>query len=213
MGHPRAPAPRRRGPDGPLRLGADGDPLAPHRATAAEGRPSRRATSAVNRVRRPPSTGRTRWPGCSCIRTPTRSAFPTRDCRSSTRYSTSAPTPWRSGRTRRGSTWRPRCGRPGCPFSASSSTCRPGLRRAGVQPVGRVGVHERRQPHRSGGIADPRRGPSGGDDPLVVAGGHCAFNPEPLADFVDAFVLGDGEEVVGEMTEVLGAWRKSRPRA
>jgi radical SAM family uncharacterized protein len=40
--------------------------------------------------------------------------------------------------------------------------------------------------------------------PVVLAGGHCAFNPEPLADFVDAFVLGDGEEVVGELTEVLG---------
>ena len=32
----------------------------------------------------------------------------------------------------------------------------------------------------------------GADEALVVAGGHCAFNPEPLADFVDAFVLGDG---------------------
>ena len=50
-------------------------------------------------------------------------------------------------------------------------------------------------------------------DPLVVAGGHCAFNPEPLADFVDAFVLGDGEEVVGEMTEVLASHldRSCRP--
>ena len=47
------------------------------------------------------------------------------------------------------------------------------------------------------------RGPA---DPLVVAGGHCAYNPEPLADFVDAFVLGDGEEVVGEMTDVLAPW-------
>jgi radical SAM family uncharacterized protein len=47
------------------------------------------------------------------------------------------------------------------------------------------------------------RGPG---DPLVMAGGHCTFNPEPLADFVDAFVLGDGEEVVGELTEVLGPW-------
>jgi len=44
--------------------------------------------------------------------------------------------------------------------------------------------------------------------PLVVAGGHCVFNPEPLADFVDAFVLGDGEEVVGEMNEVLAAFRR-----
>jgi radical SAM superfamily enzyme YgiQ (UPF0313 family) len=43
------------------------------------------------------------------------------------------------------------------------------------------------------------------DDPIVVAGGHCAFNPEPLADFVDAFVLGDGEEVVGEINEVIAA--------
>src|SRR6266540_182094 len=47
------------------------------------------------------------------------------------------------------------------------------------------------------------------DDPLVVAGGHCAFNPEPMADFVDAFVIGDGEEAVGEMTDVMGAWKRS----
>jgi radical SAM family uncharacterized protein len=51
----------------------------------------------------------------------------------------------------------------------------------------------------------------GADDALVVAGGHCAFNPEPLADFVDAFVLGDGEEVVGEMNEAMVAWRASAP--
>ncbi len=47
----------------------------------------------------------------------------------------------------------------------------------------------------------------GEDHPLIVAGGHCAFNPEPLADFVDAFVLGDGEEVVGELTEAVSAAR------
>ncbi|HEY7105885.1 MAG TPA: TIGR03960 family B12-binding radical SAM protein [Acidimicrobiia bacterium] len=46
------------------------------------------------------------------------------------------------------------------------------------------------------------------DDPIVVAGGHCAFNPEPMADFVDAFVIGDGEEAVGEVTEVVGAWKR-----
>ena len=45
------------------------------------------------------------------------------------------------------------------------------------------------------------------DHPLVVAGGHCAFNPEPLADFVDCFVLGDGEEAVGEVNEVIAAWK------
>src|SRR5580704_11151033 len=47
------------------------------------------------------------------------------------------------------------------------------------------------------------------EDPLVAAGGHCTFNPEPLADFVDLFVIGDGEEVVSEITEVIGAWKAS----
>jgi radical SAM family uncharacterized protein len=50
-----------------------------------------------------------------------------------------------------------------------------------------------------------------GSDPLVLAGGHCTYNPEPLADFIDAFVIGDGEEVVGELTEALRDWRE-RPR-
>ncbi len=49
----------------------------------------------------------------------------------------------------------------------------------------------------------------GGADTLVVAGGHCAFNPEPLADYVDAFVLGDGEEAVGEVNDVLACWLAS----
>ena len=43
--------------------------------------------------------------------------------------------------------------------------------------------------------------------PLVVVGGHCTYNPEPLADFVDVVVLGDGEEVIGEITDVLRDWR------
>ena len=46
-------------------------------------------------------------------------------------------------------------------------------------------------------------------DLLVCAGGHCTFNPEPLADFVDFFALGDGEEVVGDITDVLAAHRGS----
>lgn len=32
--------------------------------------------------------------------------------------------------------------------------------------------------------------------PLIIAGGPCAFNPEPLADFVDIFLVGDGEELL-----------------
>src|SRR5690242_20189559 len=47
------------------------------------------------------------------------------------------------------------------------------------------------------------------EDPLVVAGGHSAFNPEPMADFVDAFVIGDGEEPVGEMTECIAGWKRA----
>jgi radical SAM family uncharacterized protein len=47
----------------------------------------------------------------------------------------------------------------------------------------------------------------GDDHPFVAAGGHCTFNPEPLADFLDFIVLGDGEEAVGEITDVLGATR------
>jgi radical SAM family uncharacterized protein len=35
--------------------------------------------------------------------------------------------------------------------------------------------------------------------PLIIAGGPCAFNPEPLADFIDLFVLGEGEEVILEL--------------
>jgi radical SAM family uncharacterized protein len=44
--------------------------------------------------------------------------------------------------------------------------------------------------------------------PLVIAGGHCTYNPEPLAEYVDAFVMGDGEEVVGEIADVVGAWKR-----
>src|SRR5215471_17389553 len=47
------------------------------------------------------------------------------------------------------------------------------------------------------------------EHPLVVAGGHCTYNPEPLADFLDFVVLGDGEEVVSEITDVLAAWKAS----
>jgi radical SAM family uncharacterized protein/radical SAM-linked protein len=41
--------------------------------------------------------------------------------------------------------------------------------------------------------------------PLVVVGGPCAFNPEPLADFIDCAVIGDGEEVVIELCDAIRA--------
>ena len=39
--------------------------------------------------------------------------------------------------------------------------------------------------------------------PLVIGGGSCALNPEPVADFFDAIVLGDGEEVIVEVVDIL----------
>jgi radical SAM family uncharacterized protein len=48
----------------------------------------------------------------------------------------------------------------------------------------------------------------GEDDPLVLAGGHAAFNPEPVADFLDAAVLGDGEEVVLAISDVVREWKQ-----
>ena len=43
--------------------------------------------------------------------------------------------------------------------------------------------------------------------PIVVAGGHASFNPEPIAEFVDAAVLGDGEQIVGAITDVIRDWK------
>ena len=52
----------------------------------------------------------------------------------------------------------------------------------------------------------------GDDDPVVIAGGHAAFNPEPIAEFVDAAVLGDGEEIVLAISEVVREWKaEGRP--
>ena len=45
-------------------------------------------------------------------------------------------------------------------------------------------------------------------DPLVIAGGSCALNPEPMSDFVDAFVVGDGEDIVLELLKII----RNRPR-
>jgi radical SAM family uncharacterized protein len=42
--------------------------------------------------------------------------------------------------------------------------------------------------------------------PFVIAGGHAAFNPEPIADFIDAAVLGDGEEAVLLITDHVRTW-------
>ena len=44
--------------------------------------------------------------------------------------------------------------------------------------------------------------------PFVVCGGPCAFNPEPLHEFVDLFMVGDGEEQILELCEHYDAWKK-----
>ncbi len=47
------------------------------------------------------------------------------------------------------------------------------------------------------------------DMPLVIAGGSCALNPEPMAPFFDALVLGEGEEVLLELLEVVADWKRA----
>ena len=42
----------------------------------------------------------------------------------------------------------------------------------------------------------------GEDGPLVIAGGACCYNPEPMADFIDLFVVGEGEDVVVELVDL-----------
>ncbi|KPL08243.1 radical SAM protein [bacterium SM23_57] len=48
------------------------------------------------------------------------------------------------------------------------------------------------------------RGPN---HPLVIAGGHATFNPEPMHAFMDAFVIGEGEEVIQEIIDCVGSYQ------
>ena len=41
------------------------------------------------------------------------------------------------------------------------------------------------------------------NDPIIIAGGPCAFNPLPVADFIDVFMIGDGEDSIVEVCEIL----------
>ncbi len=54
-------------------------------------------------------------------------------------------------------------------------------------------------------LAEQRTGPM----PLVIAGGSCTYNPEPVADFFDLFVLGEGEEVLIELLEAVATWKEA----
>ncbi len=59
-----------------------------------------------------------------------------------------------------------------------------------------------------------RRCDRGDGDPLVIAGGAGAFNPEPLADFIDAFLIGEGEDAIVELLAIAAQAREEKwPRA
>ena len=47
------------------------------------------------------------------------------------------------------------------------------------------------------------------DDPIIFAGGPCAYNPEPVADFVDIFSIGEGEEALPELFALMRDCKKS----
>jgi radical SAM family uncharacterized protein len=51
----------------------------------------------------------------------------------------------------------------------------------------------------------------GDDDPIVLAGGNCVFNPEPMAEFIDCFMIGECEEALTEFLDVVQR-TKARPR-
>ena len=47
------------------------------------------------------------------------------------------------------------------------------------------------------------------NSPFIAAGGPCAFNPEPLADIIDFFMIGDGEEILVEVCDAHSHWKTS----
>lgn len=52
----------------------------------------------------------------------------------------------------------------------------------------------------------------GEDMPIIAAGGPCAYNAEPLADFIDVFCLGESEESVQLLADTIIAWKESGKR-
>lgn len=48
------------------------------------------------------------------------------------------------------------------------------------------------------------------EHPLIIAGGHATFNPEPMHAFIDAFVIGEGEQVIQEIVNIYQTWKSSQ---
>lgn len=49
----------------------------------------------------------------------------------------------------------------------------------------------------------------GRDEPLVIAGGPCVFNPEPMADFFDFFIIGEAEDILIPVLKTVREWKRS----
>ncbi len=65
---------------------------------------------------------------------------------------------------------------------------------------------------RLGGI-DPDKTKRSAGDPLIIAGGPCAYNPEPLADIVDVFLIGEGEALLVDFLNYIKDNKDALPRA
>lgn len=50
------------------------------------------------------------------------------------------------------------------------------------------------------------------DDPFIIAGGPCVYNPEPLSDIIDLFVIGEGEELTLEILKIYKEWKKENSK-
>ncbi len=48
-------------------------------------------------------------------------------------------------------------------------------------------------------------------DPIVIAGGHATYNPDPMADFIDAFAIGEGEELIVDVARCIEQWKNDYP--
>ena len=107
-----------------------------------------------------------------------------------------------------GPTWRRSCARRACRSSPSTATARCGdFDLLGRLVLDRARLHQPAHRARPRGHPAARRRPRPEDDPIVIAGGHAAFNPEPIADFIDAAVIGDGEQAVLAITDIVADWK------
>ena len=135
-------------------------------------------------------------------------ACPTRACRSSTRCSTSVPDALAE---RTYAVWpdlEALMREHGVPqFTVDAHRPVGAFDVLGVSLLHRARLHQPAHRARPGGHPAATPPTAATTHPIVLAGGHAAFNPEPIADFIDAAVLGDGEQVVLAITEVIREWK------